>query len=105
MATPLGVTAARQSSRCTRESNGSDSDAGAVGSRLGLMPDVAGLAQHAPPACELQQDAVWVLEVERPDEHAGVQFSGDAKLAVVVVQNRADPHALGLEFRAVLEEA
>src|SRR5215472_15442926 len=105
MATPLGVTAARQSSRWTRESNGSDSEAGAVGSRLGLVPDVAWLAKHAPPARELQQDPVRVLEVERPDKYAGVQFSSHAQLTVVVVQDRANAYALGLELRAVFKEA
>ena len=36
---------------------------GAVGRGLRLVPDVAGLAHDPPPAGELQQDAVRVLEV------------------------------------------
>ena len=68
------------------------------------MPHVAGLAHHAPPGRELQQNPVRVLEVERPDEDTGVQLRGHAELAVVVVDDRADPHALGLELGPVLEE-
>src|SRR5215469_3361682 len=83
----------------------SHSDLGPVGCGLRVVPDVARLPHSPPPARELQQDSVRVLEVEGPDEHARVQFPRHAELAVVVVEDRADPHALGLEFRPVLQEA
>jgi hypothetical protein len=59
------------------------------------MPHVARLAHHAPPGCELEQDAVGILEVERPDEDARVQFGSDAELAIVVVDARALFDAIG----------
>src|SRR5262249_60255777 len=77
---------------------------GAVGRRLRLVPDVAWLAHDPPPACEFEHDPVWVLEVERPDEHSRMQLRCDPALAVVVIEYRADLHALGLELGAVLEE-
>ena len=42
-----------------------DADAGPFGRGLGFVPDVARLAHGPPPAGELQQDAVRVLEVAR----------------------------------------
>src|SRR5206468_2412371 len=82
-------TAAGPARTWTRDSNGLGRDAGPVGRGLRLVPDVAGLAHDPPPAGELEQDAVRVLEVERAHEHAGVQFPGHAELAVVVVDDRA----------------
>src|SRR5258708_26025611 len=92
-----------------RDSNGLDphraaGTSDAVGGRLRLVPHVAGLAHDPAPAGELQHDAVRVLEVEGPDEDSGMQLGSDAQLAVVVVEYRADPDALGLELGPVLQE-
>src|SRR5256884_5914639 len=94
----------RHSRTWTRDSNGLGRDAGPVGRCLRLVPNVARLAHDPPPAGELEQDAVRVLEVVRAHEHPGVQFPGHAELAVVVVHDGADPDALGLELGPVLEE-
>jgi hypothetical protein len=76
----------------------------AIGRGFRLVPDVLWLSHDPPPARELQQDAVGVLEVERADEHAGMQFPGDPVRAVVVIDDRAHPHALGFELGAVVQE-
>src|SRR5215469_15495764 len=91
-------------SETVRDDGQSDPDAATIGSRLRSVPHVARLADGPAPAGEFQHDAVRVLEVERPHEYARVELAGDPELTVVVVKDRADPNALGLQLGAVLEE-
>src|SRR5215471_7408201 len=81
-----------------------DPDTSPVGGGLGLVPDIAWLPHHPPPARELQEDPVGILEVERADEDAGMQLARYAELAVIVAEYGADPHSLGLQLVPVLQE-
>src|SRR5450631_2033882 len=57
-----------------------------------LVADVVG-AQRSGPAGQLEEDLVWVLEVDGSDEDPGMDLVGDAPLAVVVIGDLGALHA------------